>query len=221
MSDQTTISFANLSLPQEGVAVVLAEEGPKLAPAAKELDKASKGLLSRAATISGFKGKEGHDRRSSRAGRTEIRAARADGNRQDRGLHGGGLAQSRRHRARAVDRQRGAQRAYRARWGREGHRSRGRRQLRARRFAPRLQVQKIQIDEDAEEERRRRERQDAQEDRHPHRRSAGGDQALSRHARHRQWRDARSRSRQRAGERARAGGVRPAHQGAHQGRRRR
>ena len=58
MSDQTTISFANLSLPQEGVAVVLAEEGPKLAPAAKELDKASKGLLSRAATISGFKGKK-------------------------------------------------------------------------------------------------------------------------------------------------------------------
>ncbi|HEU0017617.1 MAG TPA: leucyl aminopeptidase [Methyloceanibacter sp.] len=58
MSDQTTISFANLSLPQEGVAVVLAEEGPKLAPAAKDLDKASKGLLSRAATISGFKGKK-------------------------------------------------------------------------------------------------------------------------------------------------------------------
>ena len=58
MSDQTTISFANLSLPQEGVAVVLAEEGPKLAPAAKELDKASKGLLSRAATISGFKGRK-------------------------------------------------------------------------------------------------------------------------------------------------------------------
>jgi leucyl aminopeptidase len=58
VSDQTTISFANLSLPQEGVAIVLAEEGPKLAPAAKELDKASKGLLSRAATISGFKGKK-------------------------------------------------------------------------------------------------------------------------------------------------------------------
>jgi leucyl aminopeptidase len=57
VSDQTTISFANLSLPQEGVAVVLAEEGPKLAPSAKELDKASKGLLSRAAAISGFKGK--------------------------------------------------------------------------------------------------------------------------------------------------------------------
>ena len=58
MSDQTTITFATLSLPQEGVAVVLADEGPKLAPAAKELDKASRGLLSRAATISGFKGKK-------------------------------------------------------------------------------------------------------------------------------------------------------------------
>jgi leucyl aminopeptidase len=58
VSDQTTISFASLSLPQEGVAVVLAEDGPKLTPAAKDLDKASKGLLSRAATISGFKGKK-------------------------------------------------------------------------------------------------------------------------------------------------------------------
>ena len=58
MSDQTTISFANLILPQEGVAVVLAEDGPKLTPAAKDLDKAAKGLLSRAATISGFKGKK-------------------------------------------------------------------------------------------------------------------------------------------------------------------
>ena len=58
MSDQTTISFANLGLPEEGVAVVLAEDGPKLTPAAKDLDKTAKGLLSRAATISGFKGKK-------------------------------------------------------------------------------------------------------------------------------------------------------------------
>ena len=58
MSDETTISFANLSLPQEGVAVVLAEDGPKLSSAAKDLDKESKGLLSRAANISGFKGKK-------------------------------------------------------------------------------------------------------------------------------------------------------------------
>ncbi len=58
MSDQTSISFANLKLPEEGVAVVLAEEGPKLSPAAKDLDKRSKRLLSRAAEISGFKGKK-------------------------------------------------------------------------------------------------------------------------------------------------------------------
>lgn len=58
MSDQATISFANLKLPEEGVGVVLAEEGPKLTPAAKDLDKRSKGLLLRAAEISGFKGKK-------------------------------------------------------------------------------------------------------------------------------------------------------------------
>jgi len=58
VSDETTISFANLSLPQEGVAVVLAEDGPKLSSAAKDLDKESMGLLSRAANISGFKGKK-------------------------------------------------------------------------------------------------------------------------------------------------------------------
>jgi leucyl aminopeptidase len=58
VSDQTSISFANLKLPEEGVAVVLAEEGPKLSPAAKDLDKQSKRLLSRAAEISGFKGKK-------------------------------------------------------------------------------------------------------------------------------------------------------------------
>jgi leucyl aminopeptidase len=52
------ISFATLSLPQEGVAVILAEDGPKLTRAAKDLDKAAKGLLSRAASISGFKGKK-------------------------------------------------------------------------------------------------------------------------------------------------------------------
>jgi leucyl aminopeptidase len=58
VSDQTTISFASLSLPQEGVAIVFAEDGPKLTPAAKDLDKAAKGLLLRAAAISGFKGKK-------------------------------------------------------------------------------------------------------------------------------------------------------------------
>ena len=86
MSDQTTISFANLILPQEGVAVVLAEEGPKLTPAAKELDKASKGLLSRAATISGFKGKK--DTTVDLLAPAGLKFARLvlHGNRQDRGL---------------------------------------------------------------------------------------------------------------------------------------
>jgi leucyl aminopeptidase len=58
VSDQTTISFANLNVPEEGVVVVLAEEGPKLTPGAKDLDKKAKGLLARAAEISGFKGKK-------------------------------------------------------------------------------------------------------------------------------------------------------------------
>ncbi len=58
MTDQTAISFAGLDVPEEGVVAVLAEEGPKLAPAAKGLDKTSKGLLSRAVNISGFKGKK-------------------------------------------------------------------------------------------------------------------------------------------------------------------
>ena len=58
MTDQTTISFASLNVPEEGVVVVLAEEGPKLTPAAKDFDKTSKGLLSRALNITGFKGKK-------------------------------------------------------------------------------------------------------------------------------------------------------------------
>ncbi len=58
MSEQTAISFADLSPPQEAVAVVLAEEGPKLSPVAKDIDKTSNGLLTRAAQVSGFKGKK-------------------------------------------------------------------------------------------------------------------------------------------------------------------
>jgi leucyl aminopeptidase len=58
VSDTTAISFANLKLPGEGVAVVFAEEGPKLTPAAAELDKNSKGLLKRAIEVSDFKGKK-------------------------------------------------------------------------------------------------------------------------------------------------------------------
>ena len=58
MSDQTALSFASRSAPADGVVVVFAEEGPKLTPSAQDLDKKSKGLLSRAAEITGFKGKK-------------------------------------------------------------------------------------------------------------------------------------------------------------------
>ncbi|HAN64708.1 MAG TPA: leucyl aminopeptidase, partial [Rhizobiales bacterium] len=52
------MSFASRSAPADGVVVVFAEEGPKLTPSAQDLDKKSKGLLSRAAEITGFKGKK-------------------------------------------------------------------------------------------------------------------------------------------------------------------
>jgi leucyl aminopeptidase len=58
VSDQATISFVSIGAPEGGVVVVFAEEGPKFAPIAKTLDKTSKGLLSRVAEISGFKGKK-------------------------------------------------------------------------------------------------------------------------------------------------------------------
>ena len=58
MSDQTILSFASKTAPAEGVVVVFAEEGGKRGPAAKDLDKKSKGLLSKAADITGFKGKK-------------------------------------------------------------------------------------------------------------------------------------------------------------------
>ncbi|HLE05280.1 MAG TPA: M17 family peptidase N-terminal domain-containing protein, partial [Anaerolineales bacterium] len=58
MSDQTALSFASKTAPADGVVVVFAEGGPKLTPTAQDLDKKSKGLLSRAAEITGFKGKK-------------------------------------------------------------------------------------------------------------------------------------------------------------------
>jgi leucyl aminopeptidase len=58
VSDQVSLSFASKTAPGEGVAVVFAEEGGKLTPAAQELDKQSKGLLSKAISIAGFKGKK-------------------------------------------------------------------------------------------------------------------------------------------------------------------
>ncbi|MGV1013370.1 MAG: leucyl aminopeptidase [Methyloceanibacter sp.] len=59
MSDQpAALSFAAKNAPAEGVVVVFAGEGPALSPAAKDLDKKTKGLLTRAAGITGFKGKK-------------------------------------------------------------------------------------------------------------------------------------------------------------------
>ncbi|MEX1059853.1 MAG: M17 family peptidase N-terminal domain-containing protein, partial [Methyloceanibacter sp.] len=58
MTDQTALSFASRTAPADGVVVVFAEEGPKLTPTAQDLDKKSKGLLLRAAEITGFKGKK-------------------------------------------------------------------------------------------------------------------------------------------------------------------
>jgi leucyl aminopeptidase len=58
VSDQTALSFASKTAPADGVVVMFAEEGRKLSPAAQDLDKKTKGLLSRAAEIAGFKGKK-------------------------------------------------------------------------------------------------------------------------------------------------------------------
>jgi leucyl aminopeptidase len=58
VTDQTAISFVNPNARSEGVVVVFAEQGPKFSAAAKDFDKASKGLLSKAAKIAGFKGKK-------------------------------------------------------------------------------------------------------------------------------------------------------------------
>jgi leucyl aminopeptidase len=58
VSDQTALSFASRSAPADGVAVVFAGEGPKLTRTAGDLDKKSKGLLAKAAEITGFKGKK-------------------------------------------------------------------------------------------------------------------------------------------------------------------
>jgi leucyl aminopeptidase len=58
VTDQTALSFASKSAPADGVAVVFAEEGRKLTPTALDLDKKAKGLLSKAADITGFKGKK-------------------------------------------------------------------------------------------------------------------------------------------------------------------
>jgi leucyl aminopeptidase len=58
VTDQTALSFASKTAPADGVAVVFAEEGPRLSASAQDLDKKSKGQLSKAIGIAGFKGKK-------------------------------------------------------------------------------------------------------------------------------------------------------------------
>ncbi len=58
MSKTTAISFADLTPVKQGVAVILAEQGPTLSPAGKALDKASGGAMMRAAKHREFKGKK-------------------------------------------------------------------------------------------------------------------------------------------------------------------
>ena len=58
VTDQTALSFASKTTPADGVAVVLVEEGPRLSAAAEDLDKKSKGLLTKAIGITRFKGKK-------------------------------------------------------------------------------------------------------------------------------------------------------------------
>ena len=59
MTDQTALSFASLSTAGDGVAVVFAEEGGKFTAGAQDLDKKTKGHLTKAAQITAFKGKKG------------------------------------------------------------------------------------------------------------------------------------------------------------------
>jgi leucyl aminopeptidase len=57
VTDQT-LSFAGMSAPADGVGVVLAEDGPKLTASASDIDKKTKGLLSKSIEVTGFKGKK-------------------------------------------------------------------------------------------------------------------------------------------------------------------
>ena len=58
VTDQIALSFASETAPAGGVAVVFAEEGTRLSSSAQDLDKKSKGLLTKAIGITGFKGKK-------------------------------------------------------------------------------------------------------------------------------------------------------------------
>ncbi len=57
-SKPTAISFSALSVPTQGVVVILAEEGGALSPTGKAMDKAGGGVISQAAKVNDFKGKK-------------------------------------------------------------------------------------------------------------------------------------------------------------------
>ena len=154
VTDQTTLSFASGTAPADGVAVVFAEEGPRLTPAAKDLDKKSKGLLSQAIGITGFKGKKEQTvdliappgTRNSRESWWRASASQR--------LRARGLGQSRRHGARHCSPAR--KRRPRISISRRTSGAVGAdrcREFRARCAAARLQVQEIQ-EQGRQEERR-------------------------------------------------------------------
>ena len=58
MNKPVAVSFAKMKVPMRGVAVLLAEEGGKLGPITKALDKKSGGVITRAMKIACFKGKK-------------------------------------------------------------------------------------------------------------------------------------------------------------------
>ena len=220
MSDQTALSFATRSAPADGVAVVFAGEGPKLTQAAQDLDKKSKGLLAKAAEITGFKGKKDQlvdliapqGLKFARVVLAGIDKTASFG--QEDWLNLGGSVRGTSHREGGADRPRLPRERRR-----QGDRRR-RCKFCARRTAARLQVQKVQ-DQGEEEKRRRRrnKRPYTEEDRRPLRRPQSGEPGLRGGARDFRRRDARARSRQRARQRARARRVCRARQGAHQVRR--
>ena len=167
MSDQAAISFVPLDPPTDGIVALFAEEGPKLTPIAKTIDKSSKGLLSRAAEISGFKGKK--DSVLDLIAPSGLKFARLVlvGMDKPAKLSRGGLAQSRRQRAGAIHGQGGRHGSHRPRCGAACRVARGCCELRTRRAAPRLQIPKIQIQGEEEGRFGRRQGSFAEAHRHP------------------------------------------------------
>ena len=140
--------------------------------------EASKGLaVARGSTISGFKGKKEHDRRSSRARGTEIRAARAGGDRTRPRTTAprigsisaapcAGCSSGKEGPTAHIVLDGGRRRASRPRTSPTS---------RSARCSAATSSKSTRAKTREEERRRRRERQDAEEDRHPLRRSASGD----------------------------------------------